>query len=282
MVVMHNVVAKIHPILLDKVDKNEQYLMNFRESLKTYKPKQSTMEIGIIKTKDGQRISELQESLGIQLKSKEDKEQRIKLQKQYDDELKLQHSILEKNQIYMRNLEIKNDKKLEQNTKEGIKSSNRNVSKMSKKRKAKFDKIMSDNTLNEKEKQSIMDQYEKEAYANGKQKRSKLDDFKDSKNFIEPKKALTSEQKANSSTLWGEGEKNFLEDVTMNLVPDEDAIKNIKGTTAMKWDAAKKRYMLKKVDREGRVIAERRNEAGKKITKKMKEKPKESIYKKWQ
>lgn len=153
---------------------------------------------------------------------------------------------------------------------------------MSKKRKAKFDKIMSDNSLSEKEKQSIMDQYEKEASANGKQKRSKLDDFKDSKNFIENKKALTSEQKANASSLWGDGEKNFLEDVTMNLVPDEDAIKNIKGTTAMKWDAVKKRYMLKKVDREGRVIAERRNEAGKKITKKMKEKPKESIYKKWQ
>ena len=39
----------------------------------------------------------------------------------------------------------------------------------------------------------------------------------------------------------------------------------------MKWDSAKKRYMLKKVDRDGRVIAEKRNESGKKITKKMKQ-----------
>ena len=69
----------------------------------------------------------------------------------------------------------------------------------------------------------------------------------------------------------GENEKNFLEDVTLNLVPDDDAVKNIKGKTAMRWDAVKKRYMLKKVDREGRVMAEKRNEAGKKITNKMKD-----------
>ena len=48
----------------------------------------------------------------------------------------------------------------------------------------------------------------------------------------------------------------------MNLIPDEDASKNFKGKTAMKWDAQKKRYILKKVDREGKVIAEKRNESG--------------------
>jgi hypothetical protein len=88
-----------------------------------------------------------------------------------------------------------------------------------------------------------------------------------------------------TSSLWGEGEKNFLEDVTMNMIPDEEAIKNIKGQTVMKWDSQKKKYQLQKVDREGRVMSEKRNESGKKITKKMKEKEaakKESIYKKWQ
>lgn len=94
---------------------------------------------------------------------------------------------------------------------------------------------------------------------------------------------MTSESKVNASSLWGDTEKNFLEDVTMNMLPDEDeAMAHIKGKTAMKWDPIKKRYMLKKVDREGRVIAEKRNESGAKITKKMKEKDKESIYKKWQ
>jgi hypothetical protein len=57
----------------------------------------------------------------------------------------------------------------------------------------------------------------------------------------------------------------------MNFVPDDEAIKNIKGTTHMRWDKLKKRYILKKVDRDGRVIAEKRNEAGKKITNKMRE-----------
>jgi ATP-dependent RNA helicase DDX54/DBP10 len=68
----------------------------------------------------------------------------------------------------------------------------------------------------------------------------------------------------------------------MDLIPDDDAVKNMKGKTAMKWDAKKKRYMLKKIDRDGKVIAEKRNESGAKITKKMKEKEKVSIYKKWQ
>ena len=53
----------------------------------------------------------------------------------------------------------------------------------------------------------------------------------------------------------------------------------------MKWDKDKKRYMLKKVDRDGKIIAEKKNEAGVKITQKMRDKKaekKESIYKKWQ
>ena len=40
----------------------------------------------------------------------------------------------------------------------------------------------------------------------------------------------------------------------------------------MKWDSTKKRYILKKIDRDGKVIKEKRNEAGAKITKKNAEK----------
>ena len=92
---------------------------------------------------------------------------------------------------------------------------------------------------------------------------------------------MTSDGKANRSELWGDDERAFLEDVTVNMVPDDDATTNLKGKTAMKWDGKKKRYMLKKVDREGKVIPEKRNEAGAKITKKNIENPKESMYKKW-
>lgn len=102
-------------------------------------------------------------------------------------------------------------------------------------------------------------------------KRAKIEDFKDESNYVHAQKPMMADTKANSSSLWNEDEKNYLEDVTMNFVPDDEAIKNIKGKTAMRWDKIKKRFMLKKVDRDGKVLAERRNESGKKITNKMKE-----------
>lgn len=151
---------------------------------------------------------------------------------------------------------------------------------MSKKRLAKLLKVENDDTLNETEKQVLL--AELRNVGTKKQKQGALDGYKDSENYITSEREVNQETKINSSSLWGDAEKNFLEDVTMNLVPDDDAIKNIKGKTAMKWDNVKKRYMLKKVDRDGKVIAEKRNESGQKITKKMKGKEQESIYKKWQ
>lgn len=53
----------------------------------------------------------------------------------------------------------------------------------------------------------------------------------------------------------------------MNLIPDDEAF-NTKGKTVMKWDSIKKRYTLQRVDRDGKVIKEKRNESGKSITKK--------------
>jgi len=73
-----------------------------------------------------------------------------------------------------------------------------------------------------------------------------------------------------------------LDEVTVNLLPDDDETLGLKGKTAMKWDSKKKRYMLKKIDKEGKVMKEKRNEAGSKISKRKEEKSqKDSIYKKW-
>ncbi len=86
----------------------------------------------------------------------------------------------------------------------------------------------------------------------------------------------------NGSSLWEDHERAFLDDVTLNLIPDDEHT-NIKGKTVMKWDKVKKRYTLQKVDREGRVIKEKRNESGKKISKKnIMSKDPDAIYKKWQ
>ena len=85
--------------------------------------------------------------------------------------------------------------------------------------------------------------------------------------------------KATKSGLWDENEKDFLAEEALNFMPDDTDAANIKGKTVMKWDKIKRRYTLQKVDREGRVMREQRNESGKKIKKNDKQ---ESIYKKWQ
>jgi hypothetical protein len=41
---------KVHPICLALVDEKEAKLMEFKEALAGYKPKQSVLELGIIKT----------------------------------------------------------------------------------------------------------------------------------------------------------------------------------------------------------------------------------------
>ncbi len=71
--------------------------------------------------------------------------------------------------------------------------------------------------------------------------------------------------------------------MTLNLVPDDDAMMDTKGKTVMKWDSTKRRHVLMKVDRDGKIIKEKRNESGAKITKKQAEKGQEEqkIYKKW-
>ena len=89
--------------------------------------------------------------------------------------------------------------------------------------------------------------------------------------------------KVHQSSLWGEDERNFLEDVTLNLMPDDESGKDIKGKTVMRWDSKKKKHILMKVDRDGKILKEKRNESGAKISKKSAEKNAEDhkIYKNW-
>ena len=107
----------------------------------------------------------------------------------------------------------------------------------------------------------------------GAVKRQKLDSFKDKKHFISgdrDESAIEGDKETkqvNQSSLWDDHEKDFLNGVTLNMIPDDELL-NTKGKTVMKWDKVKKRYTLQKVDREGKIIKERKNEAGKKISKK--------------
>ena len=113
-------------------------------------------------------------------------------------------------------------------------------------------------------------------------------DFRDPKNFISNERPTALQEgedkdmkKVNKSSLWDDHERAFLEDVTLNLIPDDEHM-NTKGKTVSKWDKIKKKYTLQKVDREGKVMREAKNESGAKISKKMSmSSSPDSIYKKW-
>lgn len=124
-----------------------------------------------------------------------------------------------------------------------------------------------------------IDQLTKQEQIEKLYKRQKTDEGEKKKFFIEGERAVQSDTKASNSNLWDDHEKAYLDNVTMTMFDDDEVIKNTKGKTVMKWDKFKKRYTLQKVDREGKVMAERRNEAGKVIKKNDKH---EDIYKKWQ
>ena len=114
-------------------------------------------------------------------------------------------------------------------------------------------------------------------------KRSKVDDFRDKKNFLTVERSNEHEGgsgKLNQSSLWGEDERNFLEDVTLNLIPDDEA--GIKGKTVMRWDSTKKKHILVRVDRDRNIVKEKKNESGAKISNKDASKADDQkIYKKW-
>ena len=88
--------------------------MSFKCQLKNYKPKNSGLELGILKTKDERKISSFQDALRQQNLSKLAKDQRIQARKEYEAEIHKQEQILERNQIEMKAKEVENEKKLEE------------------------------------------------------------------------------------------------------------------------------------------------------------------------
>ena len=109
---------------------------------------------------------------------------------------------------------------------------------------------MADKNISDLEKQIILDQA-MNLNTDAGSKRQKLDSFKDKKNFINGNRDDTLGQtnnnadgtKVNESSLWEDHERAFLDDVTLNLIPDDEH-NNTKGKTVMKWDKVKKRYTL--------------------------------------
>lgn len=81
---------------------------------------------------------------------------------------------------------------------------------------------------------------------------------------------------SNRETLWDKSEKFDLNDLNLNLLPD-DAESLIKKKRHLKWDAKRKKYVEMTVDRDGKSHRIR-NESGAMINDKKKD---PEIYKKW-
>lgn len=131
--------------------------------------------------------------------------------------------------------------------------------------------------MSEGDKERICQQIIQTNQEHSENKRKRLEDVRDSKHFVASDKPIGDEEGKRS--LWDDHEKAFLEEVTLNLIPDDEALANVKGKTVMKWDKVKKRYTLQRVDRDNKVIREKRNESGAKINDREKD---SDIYKKWQ
>ena len=66
----------IHPSLATKIDEKEEALNQFKSLISNFKPKQSVLEMGIIKTNDQERISAFKETMSVQKESKKIKKER--------------------------------------------------------------------------------------------------------------------------------------------------------------------------------------------------------------
>lgn len=91
-------------------------------------------------------------------------------------------------------------------------------------------------------------------------KRSQIRNFRNNPNFIAESKEAQNQNKKN---LWGDEKPITLDELTLNLLPDNDDGSNTRKKTV--WDNKKKNFIKAKVDKKGNII--KKNEAGVKIKK---------------
>lgn len=54
---MRDLKLSVHPSFVDELDNADQFLMEFKQAVSNYKPKQSCLEIGILKTREEDRMN---------------------------------------------------------------------------------------------------------------------------------------------------------------------------------------------------------------------------------
>jgi len=103
-------------------------------------------------------------------------------------------------------------------------------------------------------------------FINKKRKRSEIRNFKNNPHYISD-----TADAANSKSLWGNEKPLALEELTLNIMPDDEGHKKSK----LVWDQKKRNFIMGQKDSQGNII--KKNEAGVRV----KKGEKMDAYKKW-
>lgn len=104
-----------------------------------------------------------------------------------------------------------------------------------------------------------------------RQKITEEDDFKKSEFYIK------NEKDDNAENMWGKDEKFDMEELNLNLLPDDEH-SLLRQKREMKWDAKKRKYVQVAIGSDGKAT-KIKNEAGKFVNYKKDKDP--ELYKKW-
>ena len=141
----------VHPTLIDQVDEKEQALLNFKEQLSKFKPKQSVLEVAITKSMNPERIETFQDTLQIQKNRAEEKKAREANEKEAKAYVEKITEFEERKRIEMEERRRKNEKVLAEAQGQTQKK------KISKRAQKKLDKQLADKNISQIEKQIIID-----------------------------------------------------------------------------------------------------------------------------
>ena len=74
--IMRSAQVAIHPCLIKEIDEKEEALMDFKQQLTQFKPKQTVLETNIVKSNDSEKIKAFRKILDIQNVKKNESSER--------------------------------------------------------------------------------------------------------------------------------------------------------------------------------------------------------------
>lgn len=236
----------LHPFFITNkstsIDEREKY--NFLYSLKNFKPKESYFQ-RVNETNVKQDVIQDFKNKAEEYKKKKelDKKKEKLRQQEYQEEI-------DEDVIY----------------KSSSESESENYD--SDKEKSKPLKPLKTYNLSEFMELKPKEKEDKKEFLGKKIKRSQVRNFRNNKNFISDSKEAAS----NKKSLWGDEKPLTLDEITLNILPDDDEGAKKK----IVWDNKKKNFVKGFGDKKGNMI--KKNESGKRINKDDKT---PSIFKKW-